>query len=204
MGQKQMEKDTPSTCGKTTISSSPDRHTFQKERYLARKEEAGEEPSEDYLDMFEKIIEDAKNKWLNRDPNKADMEWDLLTTDWILEKVRECNIYAQHLYAAMCNNDFQKLDTMPILKNEKWSCSWRYAGGIVADMQQKGDYIDWYCSGIKNGHPDDVDFDSLTEDQKRIYKEAEARVPESVVTDEIRTDLQKLGWIVLDDPNDNF
>ena len=93
---------------------------------------------------------------------------------------------------------------MPILKNETWSCSWRYAGGIVADMQQKGDYIDWYCSGIKNGHPDDVDFDSLTEDQKQIHKEYEARVSESVVTDEIRADLKKLGWVVLDDPADNF
>ena len=68
------------------FSSSPDRHTFQKEAYIKRKEEEGEEPSESYLDMFDRILEDAKNKWSNRDPNKADMEWDLVTTDWILEK----------------------------------------------------------------------------------------------------------------------
>jgi hypothetical protein len=200
-----MAKDTQSASGATSnFSSSPDRHTFQKEAYIKRKEEADEVPSEDYLDMFEQVLEDARNKWSNPNSKINSMEWDLVTTNWILEKVRECNIYAQHLYAALCNNDFQKLDTMTILKNQKWNCSWRYAGGIVADMQQKGDYINWYCSGIKNGHPDDVDFDSLTEDQKQIHKEDEARVSESVVTDEIRADLKKLGWIVLDDPDDNF
>jgi len=82
----------------------------------------------------------------------------------------------------MCNRDFQKLDTWPILKNERWSCSWRHAGGIIADMQEKGDYIDWYCSGITSP---EVDPDGY--------------VAESVVTDEIREDLKKLGWSVFDE-----
>mgnify|MGYP003705677079 CR=1 FL=1 len=38
-------------------------------------------------------------------------------TDWILEKVRESDVYAQHLYAAMCNNEFQK--NMETFKSEE-------------------------------------------------------------------------------------
>ena len=34
------------------ISSSPDRHTFQAENYVKRCEEKGEEPSEDYLNLY--------------------------------------------------------------------------------------------------------------------------------------------------------
>jgi hypothetical protein len=167
-------------------------------------EKSGEEPGQAYLDMFEQAIEDAKNMWSDPKRKINNMEWDLVTTDWILEKVRGDNVYAQHLYAAICNNDFQKLDTWPILKNEKCSYSWRYAGGIVADMQQKGDYIDWYCSGIRNRHPDDLDISTLSEDQLKFQKEQDAYVSESIVTDEIRADLKKLGWIVLDNPDDNF
>lgn len=185
-------------------SKSPNRHTFQKEAYIKRKEEAGEEPSEDYLDMFEQIIEDAKKKWTTTESKKDNMEWDLVTTDWILEKVRASKSYAQNLYAAMCNNDFQKLDTMPILKNQKWHCSWRYAGGIVADMRQEGDYIDWYCSGIRNDGPDDPeDLSKLTEEQLKHKEIYDRYVGESVVTDEIRDDLKRLGWIVIDS-NDLF
>lgn len=176
-------------------SSSPDRHTFQKERYIKRKEEAGEEISQDYLDMFEQVLEDARNKWSDPKSKINSMEWDLVTTDWILEKVRGDGVYAQNLYAAMCNNDFQKLDVMPILKGQTWSCSWRYAGGIVADMQQNGDYIDWYCSGIKNRHPDDVDTSNLTEEQLAWHKEADAYVGEGCITEEIQIDLQRLGWV---------
>lgn len=155
----------------------------------------GEPASEDYLDYFDKILEQHNHKFDDPASRVNNMEWDLVTTDWILEKVRGDNVYAQNLYAAMCNNDFQKLDTMPILKGETWSCSWRYAGGIIADMQQKGDYIDWYCSGIRNGHPSDVDLSQLTEEQIAFVKEAEAYVGEGCITEEIRVDLQRLGWV---------
>ena len=140
------------------ISKSPERHTFQKEGYVKRQAEKGEPVNEDYLDWFEKVLEEHNHKFDDPQSRINNMEYDLLTTDWILEKVRTNDIYAQNLYAAMCNNDFQKLDVMPILKGQTWSCSWRYAGGIIADMQQKGDYIDWYCSGIRNdGYQDDLD-----------------------------------------------
>jgi hypothetical protein len=109
---------------------------------------------------------------------KNNLENDLLATDWILEKVRNSDTYAQNLYASMCNTDFTKNEVWPILKEEVWGCSWRHAGSIIADMQEKGDYMDWYCSGI--GCPE-------------ISKEY---VPEGHVTDEIRDDMLKLGWLV--------
>ena len=105
-------------------------------------------------------------------------------------KVRNSDAYAQNLYAAMCNMQFQKLDVMPILKNQRWSCSWRHAGGIVADMQEKGDYIDWYCSGM-GGLNQEYDSKESNEDwQKRT-----GYVPEGHVTEEITEDLKVLGWV---------
>jgi hypothetical protein len=92
----------------------------------------------------------------------------------------------------MCNNDFQKLDVMPILKNQTWSASWRYVGGIVADMRQEGDYIDWYCSGIRNDDGYDPELNIAFPN---------GYVPESAVTDEIREDLKRLGWIVAPESN---
>jgi hypothetical protein len=175
-------------------SKSPDRHTFQKEGYVERMKEKGEEPSQDYLDMFQKILEAADKKWQTPESMVDNMEYDLVSTDWILEKVRVSESYAQNLYAAICNNDFQKLAVIPILSNKTWSASWRSAGGIIADMRQEGDYIDWYCSGIRNDNNYDPELN---------IKFPSGYVPESVVTDEIREDLKRLGWIVVDQ-NDEF
>ena len=167
-----------------TISKSPERHTFQKEGYVKRQEEKGEPVNEAYLDMFENILKQHEHKFDDPETHKNNLEYDLLTTDWILEKVRANDAYAQNLYAAMCNNGFIRLQVIPVLKGEEWGCSWRYAGGIIADMQQKGDYIDWYCSGIRNdGYQKDLDV-----------KYPNGYVPEGCITDEIRNDLQRLGW----------
>lgn len=173
------------------ISKSPDRHSFQKGGYVKRQEEAGEPVSEDYLDMFENILNAHNHKFDDPASRNNNMEYDLLTTDWILEKVRTSETYAQNLYAAMCNNDFIKLEIVPILRQDPdrdyWSASWRYAGGIVADMRQEGDYIDWYCSGIGN------DESGYGLD----HRPANGYVPEGCITDEIRNDLQRLGWAIV-------
>jgi hypothetical protein len=174
-------------------SKSPDRHSFQREGYVKRCEEEGKEPDASYLDMFQKILEDADKKWQTPESIIDNMEYDLVTTDWILEKVRASDSYAQNLYAAICNNDFQKLAVVPILTDKTWGASWRSAGGIIADMLGKGDYIDWYCSGIRN----DPFYDS-----KKHIAYPNGYVPESVVTDEIRKDLKRLGWIVVDQNNE--
>jgi len=183
------------------ISKSPERHTFQKEGYVRRQEEKGEPINEDYLDMFAKIVEDHDKKFDDPQSRINNMEYDLLTTDWILEKVRADDAYAQNLYAAMCNNGFIKLDVIPILKQEEWGASWRYAGGIVADMQQKGDYIDWYCSGIRDVgvYAPAKENEELTEEQLARMEVVNRYVPEGRITDEIRNDLQRLGWAVAPD-----
>lgn len=176
----------------TKISSSPERHTFQKEGYIDRCKEKGEDPNQDYLDMFEKILEEHDRKFDTPESRKDNLEYDLLTTDWILEKVRKSGSYAQNLYAAMCNNEFIKREMWPILKDQKWSCSWRYAGGIIADMRQEGDYIDWYCSGMGGLNQEYDQKETSEEWQKRT-----GYVPESVVAEEIENDLHRLGWIVI-------
>jgi hypothetical protein len=181
-------------------SSSPQRNSFQRERYIKRQTEKGEIIRQDYLDLFDTMLKEQETKFDDPKSKENNLEYDLLTTDWILEKVRESNSYAQNLYAAMCNNDFQKLDLWPILKEEKWHCSWRYAGGIIADMQQRGDYIDWYCSGMGglNGAFEQEAGESFEQWQSRTKY-----VPESIVTIEIAEDLKKLGWVVLKQ-DDNF
>lgn len=188
----------------TPISKSPQRNTFQKEKYLERQAEKGKTPENDedtrlMLDFYESF--DLKEDEREADPEwrKNNLEWDLRTTDWILEKVRADEAYAQNLYAAMCNNDFIKREMWPLLKEQKWSCSWRYAGGIIAHMRQEGDYIDWYCSGIR-----DIGVYAPAEENEVLTKEQLARkaiydrfVSECVVTEEIENDLYRLGWIVV-------
>ena len=114
----------------------------------------------------------------------SDLEQDLLASEYMLSQVRASDTYAQNLYAAMCNREFQRNDTWPILTDRRWSCTWRYAGGIIADMQQKGDYMNWYCSGIRG---------TDSEDEK-----LKGYVPEGHVTDEIRSDLFRIGWRVIE------
>jgi hypothetical protein len=162
------------------VSSSPERNTFQMEGYVERSKKEGKEPDPTYLEMWDSIRNDEANKIKDPEWQKNNLEYDLRSTEWMLNKVRDSKTYAQNLYAAMCNNEFMKLDVIPILKEQTWGCSWRHSGGIIADMRQEGDYIDWYCSGIKNS--DDEDDQS---------------VPESVVTEEVEADLNKLGWIVI-------
>jgi hypothetical protein len=173
------------------LSKSPDRHKFQLEKYIERNAEEGRTVDNDeevraMVEYYQNIpIEKAKVESTDTF-KKNNMEYDLRSTQWICEKVRNSDNYAQNLYAAMCNRDFMRNDVLPILKEETWSCSWRYAGGIVADMRLQGDYIDWYCSGIR-GDSEDENLSSIK------------YVAEGVVTDEIREDLFKLGWIVIDD-----
>jgi hypothetical protein len=99
---------------------------------------------------------------------KPDLEKDLLSNQNIIEKCKSSQVYSQNLYAALCNNRF-------FYDNEEWTCSWRYAGGIVADIVGNGDYMQYYCSGISD---------------------RSGFVGEGFITDEIRTDMLRLGWII--------
>lgn len=181
----------------TKISKSPKRHTFQAEKYVERCLENNEDPREDYLNIFKSARQQDEENMVDPTWQKDNLEYDLRSTEWILEKVRGDDVYAQNLYAAMCNNEFTKREMWPILKDQRWSCSWRHSGGIVADMQEKGDYIDWYCSGIKDTRTLSAsELAVLTEQEQLAYKTGEGYVGEGFVTDEIKDDLYKLGWLV--------
>ena len=184
------------------LAISPDRHTFQAEEYIKRCEENGEEPSEDYLDFYKSARQRDEENMNNPDWAINNLEYDLRSCDWIVDKCRSREEYAQNLYAAMCNRSFQRNNVWPRLKGQSWSCSWRYAGGIVAHLVGEGDYIDWYCSGIKGGISDDDLVKMSAKDQARHHWIMTNYVSEGTVTDEICQDLFKLGWLVLDDDID--
>jgi hypothetical protein len=173
------------------VASSPERNTFQLEGARKRAEEDGKEVPEYYENFWKTAKQQDEENLVDPEWQKDNMEYDLRSTEWICDKVKAYDNYAQNLYAAMCNMQFIKLAVIPILKDQRWSASWRHAGGIVADMQEKGDYIEWYCSGIGNeeyGNGLDGTIPKLDEDGREY-------VPEGQVTEEIRADLQKLGWV---------
>lgn len=105
------------------------------------------------------------------------------STDWIVDKIKSSDAYAQNFYAALCNNVIAPDCIFDILKENYYSCSWRYAGGMVSEIRQSGDYLDWYCSGMTQ-HNENMD-------------EPRHTVPESFVTDEIREDFKLLGFRII-------
>lgn len=130
------------------------------------------------LDDLQQNLNRNEHDFYNCASDKSNLEYDLRTTDWIIDKVKKNQSYAQNLYAALCNNVFQRNAVWEKLQNQIWSCSWRQAGGIIAMMQQQGDYMDWYCSGHRENFDD-------------------GSVSEGIVTQEIKNDLFALGWLVV-------
>ncbi len=108
------------------------------------------------------------------------LERDLRGTDWMITKIRTKEIYAQNLYAALCNNEYAPKDVWGILKNIHWDCSWRYAASLIAEIREDESYLDWYCSGTGF---QGVDFTGFVE--------------ESYVTPEIESDFDQIGWLLV-------
>ena len=73
---------------------------------------------------------------------------------------------AREFYSALCNmrwvnkeavrnlygDDRMIIETLKGEDLPTWSCSWRYAGGIIADIRNKNynteeTYLDYYCAG---------------------------------------------------------
>ena len=110
---------------------------------------------------------------MDRDPpRKPNMERDIRRSWHICDKIEQNAEYAQKMYAALCNTEWGKEDLFERIKGTSWSCSWRYAGEMIANIGNRGeDYMDYYASGGE-GHVDD----------------------------EIREDLKTIGWICLDAP----
>jgi hypothetical protein len=172
------------------VASSPERHTFQVEGANKRAEEKGEEPNQAYIDMWEQIKIDEANKIHDPAWQKNNMEYDLRSSKEMCDKVKASDNYAQNLYAAMCNQEWRRRELWPEMTEENWGCSWRHAGGIIADMQEQGDYINWYCSGIGS---QDTGY-GLSNKKTELDEDGRTYVPEGVVTEEIELDLNRLGW----------
>ena len=126
----------------------------------------------------------------DQDPDMFD---DMQAAAWFVAKVRASKSYAQNLYAALCNNDFQKHEVWPMLKNDTWSVSWRGAGSVVAELRDQGDYMDWYCSVPR------APLATYDAKEGEEYMARKQYVSEGTVTDEIREDLRCLGWLVSTD-----
>ena len=181
------------------MNRSKERHTFQANGYLARCREKGEEPREDYLELYRHAQERDLKHEADEEWKKNNLEYDLRSTKWICDKAKAREEYAQNIYAALCNQTWQKNEVWPLLKGQTYSCSWRYAGGIVADMREEGDYIDWYCTGIRGGASDE-DLAKMSDEERAKYNwYQEYFVGEGHITDEIREDFFKLGWIPVSD-----
>lgn len=159
------------------LASSPEKGSFS---INCEKKKIAEKPDDpDVVSSAQQMIEwyeeaTVQQREREQDPNwqKDNLEYDLRSTDWVVEKCKN-DVYAQNVYAALCNMEWQRTEVFPVLRDERWGCSWRYAGGVVADLRGEGDYMDWYCSGIGA---------------------TGGFVSEGIVTDEIAADFKRLGW----------
>lgn len=106
-----------------------------------------------------------------------DLEMELYRSEKLCEKTKDYK-YAQSLYAALCNNVFVKSP-----EEKPWSCTWRYAGGILAKMRGEGDYLDFYCSSFQR-HDSDVG--------------------EGFISQEVAQDLKELGWECIEDYYEDY
>ena len=89
--------------------------------------------------------------------------------------------FAQNVYSSLCNRTWE-LVTDPSIQ---YSCSWRFAGGLVAGIRDCGeDYLDFYCSGIHD----------YTESNNNGF------VPEGFITTEIIKTYFDFGWVPQDEP----
>lgn len=170
----------------TYISTSPERKERKRRELEARDLSLANTLSYKDWQAYEMLVKDDDERLLANKENN--LEYDLRTTQWILDKVRSDELYAQNLYAALCNNEFQKNDVLPILQDQRWDCSWRYAGGIIANMREEGDYTDWYLSGMASPvNPDDPYW----------LESTPSSLAEGTVSDVIKADLLKLNWLVV-------
>lgn len=113
------------------------------------------------------------------------LELELKNSEYIRRRVQD-DVYAQNLYAAMCNMRWRKLEIWPLIKGLLWGTSWRGAGRIISELRGQGTYIDWYCSGMIHDYDDE---------RKSGY------VGEGTVTNEIQQDMRALGWAPVEYPD---
>jgi len=81
---------------------------------------------------------------------------------YIQIRLKKDEEFAKDVYRALCNMRW-RMKWTPF----KYSCSWRYAGGLIARIREQGEeYIDFYCSG-----------------------------KEGIITDQVKNMFNELGWV---------
>ena len=106
----------------------------------------------------------------------------LIGSDFFREKCVKSDLYAQNLYAALCQNLFvEKQDVFSIIQQDGASVSWRQAGNIVGTFRGET-YLQYYCSGMSN---------------TQGYKQ------EGEVSDEVRADFDNAGWLIIQRDTDD-
>ena len=116
---------------------------------------------------------------------------DLWAQPAICKRIGTDEVFAQHVYAAFCNQKFIRVDgSAP--ETEPWACSWRKAAEIIATIRNEfynktenpdiiETYTHWYCSGMGC---------------------LEGSVNEGVVTKEVRNMFRDMGWELIAFPNE--
>ena len=96
------------------------------------------------------------------DMKERDLSGEMAADRVLIEYLRDEDI-AKEFYAALCNMEWRPIkpilpddeEIMKRLKGEEestWSCSWRSAGGIIANIRHDNyntneNYMNFYCSG---------------------------------------------------------
>ena len=107
----------------------------------------------------------------------------------ILDKIQISEIYAQNMYAALCNNTFQQLDMIEMLKDVQWRISWRGADQIISELSNGKNRV-FYTSGY--GMPSN-DLSGMQYEERNIHFSL-GYVCEGTITPEITEDLFRIGW----------
>jgi hypothetical protein len=104
------------------------------------------------------------------------MEHDMASSRAIIKLLEDSDTAAQ-FYSALCNvewvriskipEDEQIIDALMGVDRSEWSCSWRYAGGLIAQIRTLNynlheDYMDFYCCG-NEGHVSELVREALAE-----------------------------------------
>ena len=58
-----------------------------------------------------------------------------------INEIKSSDDFCEDLWSSMANVEWLNKD------GSEFSCTFRYAGGLIADIREEGSYMDWYCSG---------------------------------------------------------
>lgn len=122
---------------------------------------------------------------------ERDVEEELKNNTAICQRIADSEVFAQHVYAALCNQQYYP-HGVDQEHTDAWSCTWRYAATIIADIRNthlhepqnsdiQEDYIHWYCSGMGV---------------------LEGSVGEGIVTDDVRRVFHDMGWDIVACPSE--